>query len=87
MSKILVIDPSDNVAVALEPAEKGNSLVLPDGRQITALDAIPFAHKIAIVALAEKAPVVKYGEVIGLTTRAITLGEHVHIHNMRSQRS
>ena len=87
MSKILVIDPSDNVAVALEPTEKGEPLVLQDGREITALDAVPFAHKIAIVPLAEEAAVVKYGEVIGLTTRAITVGEHVHIHNMRSQRS
>jgi len=87
MSRILIIDPSDNVAVALEPAEKGNTLVLPDGREITALDAIPFAHKTAIVPLAEQAPVVKYGEVIGLTTRAINVGEHVHIHNMRSQQS
>jgi hypothetical protein len=87
MSRILVIDPSDNVAVALEPAEKGNPLVLPDGREIIALDAVPFAHKIAIVSLAEEASVVKYGEVIGLTTRAINVGEHVHIHNMRSQRS
>jgi diadenosine tetraphosphate (Ap4A) HIT family hydrolase len=87
MSRILIIDASDNIAVALEPAEKGNTLVLPDGRQITALDAIPFAHKIAIVSLAEQAPVVKYGEVIGLTTRAIQVGEHVHIHNMKSQQS
>jgi hypothetical protein len=87
MSKILVIDPSDNVAVALEPAEKGDSLILSDGRRIIALDAIPFAHKVAIIPLAEKAPVVKYGEVIGLTTRAITVGEHVHVHNIRSQQS
>jgi altronate dehydratase len=87
MSRILVLDSSDNAAVALEPLTKGDSVVLPDGDKITALDPIPFAHKIAIAALEEKAAVLKYGEVIGSATRAIAPGEHVHVHNIRSQRS
>lgn len=87
MRKILVLDASDNVAVALQPITKGDRLSLADGREITAMDEIPFAHKIAVGALLEGAPVLKYGEVIGVTTRPVSAGEHVHVHNIRSLKS
>jgi hypothetical protein len=87
MKKILLLNDLDNVAVALEPVEKGDLLVLPDGRKITASDPIPFAHKIALASLDEGATILKYGEAIALATRAIVPGEHVHVHNIRSPRS
>jgi altronate dehydratase len=86
MNKILVLDHADNVAVALGPIEKGEQLLLPGGREITALDSIPFAHKIATQQLDEGVAIIKYGEIIGLATKAITVGEHVHVHNIRSQK-
>jgi len=32
-------------------------------------------------------PVVKYGEVIGYATTGIRPGQHVHVHNVRSDRA
>jgi altronate dehydratase len=86
MNKLLILDRADNVAVALESIERGEEVLLPDGKEITALDPIPFAHKIATQQVDEGATIIKYGEVIGLATKVITVGEHVHVHNIRSQR-
>ena len=48
---------------------------------------IPFGHKIAVAAMAAGAPVIKYGEVIGVATAEIRPGQHVHVHNVRSDRA
>ena len=48
---------------------------------------IPFGHKIAVASMAAGAPVIKYGEVIGVATAEIRPGQHVHVHNVRSDRA
>jgi hypothetical protein len=37
--------------------------------------------------LPEGSEVLKYGAPIGRLTRPVTTGEHVHVHNLRSQRA
>ena len=74
----LRIHPSDNVAVALRSAEAG---VAFDG--VTAINAIPAGHKLALRAIAVGEPVVKYGYPIGVASVAIPAGSHVHSHNVR----
>ena len=86
MARCMVMHPQDDVAVALEDVAPGDTVRLSDGREIVARDAIPFAHKIAIRPLAQGVPVRKYGEVIGAATMAIAVGEHVHVHNIKSLR-
>jgi altronate dehydratase small subunit len=49
-------------------------------------EAIPFGHKVAIVAIRQGETVVKYGASIGRATADIAPGEHVHVHNLRSVR-
>jgi altronate hydrolase len=49
---------------------------------IAAIDDIPSGHKVAVRAVAEGAPVHKYGEVIGIARRDIPPGAHVHLHNL-----
>lgn len=87
MARCLVLNPEDNVAVAVEPVAAGDRVQLSNGEEITAVNDIPFAHKIAIRAMGPGTPVRKYGEVIGETTRAIAVGEHVHVQNIRSLRA
>lgn len=77
---------TDNVATALRDLDAGETVEI-DGRHITLRERIPLCHKLALADLAAGATVLKYGQPIGRTTRAITRGAHVHVHNMRSARA
>ena len=79
------LHPSDNVAVALADLEMGEVLDLPPGRVVVG-PRIPFGHKVAVAAVAVGEEVRKYGEVIGLANAPISPGDHVHVHNVESQR-
>jgi altronate dehydratase len=86
----LAIHGRDNVAVALEDIAPGTHVrVAREGRveALTAAEAIPLGHKLALRALAPGEPVLKYGEVIGVARDAIAAGAHVHVHNIASQRA
>ncbi len=87
---ILLLDPRDTVAVALIPLQPGTAVDVRRGDEalcVIAATLIPFGHKVAVAAMAAGDPVVKYGEVIGFATTAIQRGEHVHVHNVRSDRA
>jgi len=91
MPKFIVHDKSDNVGVAIEDLRAGEEVVgvyLSESSLITikVLNEVPLGHKIALTDLRAGDKVVKYGEVIGIATRDIRKGEHVHIHNIRSLR-
>jgi len=75
--------PQDNVGVALVRIPTGATLRLEDGSLLPCQE-VPAGHKLALVDLPEKALVIKYGQVIGETTRPVQRGEHVHLHNLRS---
>lgn len=47
---------------------------------------IPYGHKVAVVPISKGVPIKKYGEEIGVATKDIAPGEHVHVHNLDSQR-
>jgi altronate dehydratase len=86
----LVIHQDDDVAVALRDlAARENVDVRWRGTimNVVALDAIPLGHKLALRAIAEGAAIRKYGEAIGIATQPIAAGQHVHVHNMASQRA
>lgn len=81
MSRILQIDPHDNVAVALEPLTAGT--VVETGSQRVMLCAdIPQGHKVALADIPCGAPVVKYGYPIGHACADIVRGQWVHTHNL-----
>ena len=62
----------------------GTALGEPGDGHVTATGHIPFGHKFALRALRAGDPVIKYGARIGTATQDIAPGEHVHLHNMRS---
>ena len=89
MKRIIVMDDADNVATAIDDLQPGETILLTAGGGETRLEVtepVPFAHKIALVALLAGSAVVKYGEVIGTVTEAIGAGGHVHVHNVTSNR-
>ncbi|MCI2048515.1 MAG: altronate dehydratase family protein [Lachnospiraceae bacterium] len=78
--KLIRIEPSDNVAVALAPVQAGETLDV-GGISITAAESVPQGHKIALQNIPAGAPVIKYGCPIALARQAIPAGTWVHTHN------
>jgi altronate hydrolase len=83
---MLILADGDNVGVVVARAPVGGVLRSSSGASVQPLDEVPRAHKVALVDLPPAAQVRKYGEAIGVTTRFVRRGEHVHVHNTESQR-
>jgi len=81
----LVISDRDNVATALHALEPG-ATVDAGGHTVVVGEPIPPGHKIALVEIASGQPIVKYGSSIGHATANIGAGQHVHTHNVASDR-
>ena len=79
---VLIINEKDNVAVALTDIGSGETVVLPGEGEITALNDIPFSHKVALKDLARDSDIVKYGEIIGQAREDIKKGDWIHTHNL-----
>ena len=80
---VIRIHPQDNVAVALEPLPKGQSVRL-GGLTVTPLEDIQRGHKLALAGIPSGTAVIKYGCVIGYAQQDIPAGAWVHVHNMRT---
>jgi len=88
MKRAMRINPDDNTATVLNDIDSGETISLvsksgPVG-EMTAKQAVPFGHKLAVVDIKKGDKVLKYGEIIGLATQQISNGEHVHTHNVIS---
>ena len=89
MLNAMIIDVKDNVAVAIEPITKGETITyLCEGQEVTltAAQDITIYHKLARKDITKGEPVVKYGEHIGIAGCDIKAGEHVHVHNVENHR-
>lgn len=84
--RIIVLDPSDNVATALTPLTAGEAIA-SEAAEITLAADIPQGHKLALCPIQRGEPVVKYGQPMGRATAPIAPGEHVHVHNCASARA
>ncbi|MGB9623201.1 MAG: UxaA family hydrolase, partial [Candidatus Bathyarchaeia archaeon] len=87
--KAIQIDEKDNVATVTSDIKKNDEVEVlsPNGKVIIktkSLNFIPFGHKIALNNLKKGDKVVKYGEVIGVASRNIRIGEWVHVDNLES---
>lgn len=86
----LAHNEGDGVAVAVQDVAPGErAVVYMDSDRsvlIAVSEAIPLGHKVALVDLAEGAAVIEYGVRVALTRQAITSGQLVHVHNVRSAR-
>ena len=75
--RTLRLNASDNVVTAVDPIDAGAGAY-----GATATVRIPRGHKMAISAIAEKAPIVKFGQIIGFASKVIAPGEWVHEQNV-----
>lgn len=84
--RAIVLHHKDNVATAIADLD-ANDVVQIEGRPACiASEQVPFGHKIALLDIPAGAPVVKYGEQIGLAANDIAQGGCVHTNNVESQR-
>lgn len=81
----MLIDPKDNVGIITESVVSGDHIEI-DGKIITVLDNIKLPHKIAMVDLNPGDHIIKYGTVMGYATCEIRAGQHVHVHNVDSEK-
>ena len=89
MVNAIIVEPQDNVVVAIEPIKKGETvtyLCAGEQKTITALEDITIYHKLAARDIQKGEPIVKYGEHIGLAACDIKQGAHVHTHNLEEHR-
>jgi altronate dehydratase small subunit len=91
MAKAIQIDDKDNVATVTSEVSKGErvDVLSPEGSILMrpeALADVPFGHKIALKPLTRGEEISKYGEVIGVASESIEIGEWLHTHNVESVR-
>lgn len=82
MNKLFKINEKDNVAIALEPLEKGYT-----EQGITLLDDIPFGHKVLLEDLKAGENIIKYSNPIGHLKCDVKKGSHIHEHNLKTNLS
>lgn len=92
MIHFIVHDERDSVGVVVvETVRAGQDLdgwVMEQDREIRvrAAEDIPLGHKLAIRPMGEGEAVIKYGVDIGRAVAPIGVGEHAHVHNVRTRR-
>ena len=92
MIHFVVHDDGDSVGVVVvEGVTAGDELtgwIMDQDREITfkAASDIPIGHKLAIKSLSEGDTVIKYGVDIGRAVADIGVGEHTHVHNIKTKR-
>ena len=82
-SRLILLDPRDNVLVARTRLAAGESIETEAGPATLDRD-IALAHKVSRQPIAAGDTILKYGAPIGVATEAIPPGAHVHVHNMKS---
>src|SRR5258708_27856452 len=76
------LHPTDDVAIAKTNLRAGTILDLGSGVKVKVRRFIPNGHKVALRDIASGEAIRRYGQVIGFTTEAIPVGEHVHTQNL-----
>ena len=83
----LLMDLADNVVTCVNEVAMGESVVYRRGDEVvalTALEDIPYCHKIALTDIPEGGEVIKYGESLGRTSEHISAGHWVSHNNLFS---
>ena len=80
--KTIIINPLDNVAVALTDLKKGET-----HEGVTLVEDITKGHKFTLRDIKKGENIIKYGNPIACTTADIQKGAHVHTHNVHTNLS
>lgn len=79
----VLVNPRDNIAVAIREIKAGETVTGIGGRELRANEDIMRNHKVAVAEVSENEPVLKYGEKIGFASKPIRAGDWVHSHNLK----
>jgi len=87
----LVHGKADTVGVMAVDVRKGQSLTgwnmaSDKTLRLKALQDIPLGHKVALTPMSKGDRVIKYDEPIGIASKEIRKGQHVHTHNLGTAR-
>jgi len=88
----IVHDKADTVGVVVvedvQPNKELTGWIMETDETIrlTALDAVPLGHKIAIDDIMTGDTVLKYGHDVGRAVAPVDKGRHVHVHNLKTKR-
>jgi altronate hydrolase len=85
-SRILQLDPRDNVLVALTNLKRGE-VVEFDGKSYGILSDIPAKHKFTIVGIEPGDKIIMYGGLVGTASKAIAAGDLLTTGNISHQAS
>jgi (2R)-sulfolactate sulfo-lyase subunit alpha len=92
MIQFIVHDENDSVGVVTVEGLKTNDTVtgwVMDQDKLIDIKInqdIPIGHKLAIKKLNKDDTVIKYGADIGRTIANIEVGDHLHVHNVKTKR-
>ena len=75
----IILSLQDNVGLVLSHRISQGSLIQVNNKKIVVKEDIPWGHKFAIANIEKGNPILKYGQVIGLSKTEILEGEHVHV--------
>ncbi|MFM8577519.1 MAG: UxaA family hydrolase [Planctomycetaceae bacterium] len=75
--------PNDNIVVLARRVAAGDAVAI-DGLSILIDRSLDLGHKVAVRPIAAGEKIIKYCVPIGSATTDIHPGEHVHLHNMKS---
>ena len=88
---ILLHEASDDVGVAAIDIKAGEEIqaVTLEGNPVAivkVVEDILLGHKVAMRNISDGKHILEYGREIGCAIAAISLGQHVHVHNIKSLR-
>ena len=84
--KTIKINPADNVAVAIEPLQQGEQVII-EGQLITLNNDVPAGHKFLLTDLRKGENVVKYGYPIGHLTSDHRVGDFINHEHIKTNLS
>ena len=82
-TKFILLHPQDNVLVCCQQAKAGE-LIGIEQEKLVLLNDMDLGHKVSRSPLAQGDKIIKYGVSIGSALQDINAGDHVHLHNMKS---
>jgi len=81
--KLLRIHRDDNVLIVVAPIRPGDREILA-GHEVVFTQNIAIGHKVAVQDIETGEKIFKCGVPIGSTKERITAGNHIHLHNLKS---
>ena len=79
LSPTLRLHAADPLVLAMRDLKPGDTI---EGGKVKLQEPVGKGHKVAVKAIAAGETVRKYGQVIGVATKAIAPGQHIHVHNL-----